>query len=578
VSARSRLLSAVVALITCACTGGSHPGATPKATLATGSPIPSAPLSPTLPPQGGSVVFGAERWPECLNPITSCAEPWTYYSVLQHVLPRAMQLDPEGNFVASPLLVEAPSLANGDLGESPFTVTFRIDPNAVWDDGSRITSGDFDFTWRAIMNTTGASSRAGYDQIDSIYAVFPDAAIIRFKSVYLDWPDLFGGAWGFILKRSAFPEFSTSDKPDLRREMAEDIPFSGGSFRLKSWSKKRAVLVRNDNYFGSQANLDQVTFIPVEGLDPEAEYLNIGRVAAIYPQPSDRSPDTGPGNQAVKAIGGNGTYVEALWFNNSKPPLDDAAVREALMYAIDRQSVIDTIIKLNNPNAEVLNCGFLALPNVGLWCGAKPFEQFTYDPEKSKVILEGHGYNCSATPCTKDGKPLQILYSDTATNLRQTSTQELLIPKALDAGFELKVVNYDAGVILPIDVGPRGSFTMADYAQGGSSDPSVTSLLACDSIPTAKNAYSGGNWIRWCDRDATALMQASDEELEPVKRLDDMNQIYALEAQDFISLPLYVIPAVSAWRTDKIAGPVGTYNSSFYGLFFNMNEWYAVAP
>jgi peptide/nickel transport system substrate-binding protein len=574
VSARSRLLSAVVALITCACTGGSHPGATPKATLATGSPIPSAPLSPTMPPQGGSVVFGAERWPECLNPITSCTEPWTYYSVLQHVLPRAMQLDPEGNFVASPLLVEAASLANGDLGESPFTVTFRIDPNAAWDDGSRITSGDFDFTWRAIMNTTGASSRAGYDQIDSIYAVYPNAAIIRFKSVYLDWPDLFGGAWGFILKRSAFPEFSTSDKPDLRREMAEDIPFSGGPFVLKSWSRKDAVLVRNENYFGPKASLDQVTFVPIVDRNEEIRSLVAGMVAAIYPRASDESLLDVVPEEPIKAIGENGTFFEALWFNNSKPPLDDAAVREALMYAIDRQTVIDNIVGLNNPDPEVLNCGFLALPNVGPWCATKPFAQFSYDPERAKAILESDGYDCSSTPCKKNGKPLHIQYDAVQTNTRQTATQALLIPKALDAGFELGVVQYDAGVIIPIDVGPRGAFTMADYPLEGSPDPSVTSLLACDGIPTAKNAYSGDNWIRWCDEDATALMKASDAELDPVKRLDDMNQIYALEAKDFISLPLYVIPAVSAWRTDKIAGPVGVYNSSFYGLFFNMNEWY----
>ncbi len=68
-------------------------------------------------------------------------------------------------------------------------------------------------------------------------------------------------------------------------------------------------------------------------------------------------------------------------------------------------------------------------------------------------------------------------------------------------------------------------------------------------------------------------MKRSDKELNVQQRLSLFDQIYSLEAKDFLSLPLYVLPSVSAWRTDRIAGPIGQYNSSIYGLFFNMNEW-----
>ena len=53
-----------------------------------------------------------------------------------------------------------------------------------------------------------------------------------------------------------------------------------------------------------------------------------------------------------------------------------------------------------------------------------------------------------------------------------------------------------------------------------------------------------------------------------------MGLVYDLQALDFVSLPLYTLPAVSVWRTDQIAGPIGLWNSSPYGLFFNMEEWY----
>ena len=60
----------------------------------------------------------------------------------------------------------------------------------------------------------------------------------------------------------------------------------------------------------------------------------------------------------------------------------------------------------------------------------------------------------------------------------------------------------------------------------------------------------------------------------PQTRVQDFNQLYALEAKDVISLPLYVLPNVGAWRTDKIAGPVGSYVPSNLGMFYDMNRWY----
>ena len=214
-------------------------------------------------------------------------------------------------------------------------------------------------------------------------------------------------------------------------------------------------------------------------------------------------------------------------------------VRQALMYAIDRQSVVNSIIKLNNPNAEVLNCGFVSFPNIGNWCkDVQPFSQFTYDPAKAVQILQSDGYTCTgvpSSPCTKNGSPLTVQYSTVADNTRRTTTQQLLQAKAKAAGFQFTVKNYDAGVLFG-DIGPHGKFTVADYATGGSVDPSDTSTLACENIPTSKNQFAGGNWNNWCDVQATSLMHQSDQELDPAARLKLLDQVYQLEAKDFVSL------------------------------------------
>jgi peptide/nickel transport system substrate-binding protein len=533
----------------------------------------------TAPPavkEGGQAVFGAEQWPECVNPITSCSSAtWTWYSVLLHVLPHAAILDLKGNFVASPVLTELPTLANGGIAQNPFTLTFKISDKAVWEDGSPITSKDFDFTNKAILNTTGAYTTVGYDQVDSIDTTDPKAAVVKFKQVFVDWPDLYGGVYQGIIKAAAFPN-ADAEKPNLKDDMLDNIPFSGGPWILKSWSKDQAVFTKNTNFFGQKAHLDQVTFVPRIDQSTEINSLLTGEVAAIYPQPSDVSLlDQVAGNPNVKAVGSDGAYYEALWFNHDSAPLNDPKVREALMYAVDRQSIIDAIIKLNNPNAKVLNCGFVSFPNIGQWCQQSPlpFEQFTYDPAKAKELLTADGYDCSATPCTKGGQPLVVEYSTVATNTRRTTTQELLKDKAKDAGIEFKIKNYDAGVLFG-DVAPHGKFTVADYATGGSVDPSITASFGCNAIPTKDNSFAGGNWNHWCNQQADTLMSQSDQELDPAKRLDLLTQVYGLEVTDFLSLPLYVLPNVGAWRTDQIDGPITDYIPSNLGMFYNMNEWF----
>ncbi|HWS47889.1 MAG TPA: ABC transporter substrate-binding protein, partial [Acidimicrobiia bacterium] len=109
--------------------------------------------------KGGALVVGAEQWPDCLNPITQCANSsWLQWLIPIHVLPRLAELDPNNNFVASPLITELPTTSNGGVTGSgkTFTVTYHLNPNAKWDDGTAITSADVVFSWQAVMKSTGS--------------------------------------------------------------------------------------------------------------------------------------------------------------------------------------------------------------------------------------------------------------------------------------------------------------------------------------------------------------------------------------------------------------------------------------
>ena len=350
------------------------------------------------PVQGGKIVLGAEQYPECINVITQCSSAsWLYWSATQYVMPRAMQLTLQGTFDKSPLLSEAPTLANGGLTQNPFTVKFKINPAAKWADGTAITCDDFEFTRNAIINTAGTYTTSGYDAIDKIDCSDESVAVLNYKTVYVDWPDVFGGSTGVVLEKAAFPNENTEAKIDLSKEMQDSIPFSGGPWKLQSWSKDQTVLVRNPGYWGHKPYLDQVTIVPRTDAATEINSLLSGDVSAIFPQPGTTSFvqqfATVP---AIKFKADPGTvFYEALWMNLSKFPFNDKAVREALFWGTDRQAVIDGLIKKNNPNATVLGCGAIAFPGVGPWCegpNGTPFAQYHFDANKVSEILTADGW------------------------------------------------------------------------------------------------------------------------------------------------------------------------------------------
>src|SRR5436309_3222525 len=119
----------------------------------------------------------------------------------------------------------------------------------------------------------------------------------------------------------------------------------------------------------------------------EIDSIVRGEVAAIAPQ-FDLLFWVHPSLPATVRIDARpGTTAEVMWFNLRQAPTSDPAVREALMYAIDRRALVDQLLKPFDPDASVLNCGLMAVPSIGPWCDAAAFEGFTYAPDRARAIL-----------------------------------------------------------------------------------------------------------------------------------------------------------------------------------------------
>lgn len=534
--------------------------------------------------KGGSIVLAAEQWVDCMNPLNTCAAALWHHMFMWQMLPRLAQWDENTNAVKSDLITELPTLDNGGLKKEAggaMTITYHLNPDAVWEDGTPITSRDVEFTWKAITNSKTVYATAGYDQITDVDSSDPRTAVLKFKTIYTDWPDLLGGNEFGVLKAAAYPK-ADKDKPDISSENATGpLPFSGGPWIQRTFTKTESVFVRNPKYWGKKALLDRMTWVPRLDQNTEVQGILSGEIDVVgYPQPGNVSLIRQlAGNPNVKAITTTGNFYEFLFINNEHPVLRDKKVREALFYAVDRQEVIDGLIKLNKPDAKILNCGYISLPGSGPWCSKTYFDEFSYQPQKSLSILKAAGWNCDrvpASPCTKGSQTLNLQYRFCNGNLRRQTTYELLKEKAPAAGFAFTKTarGDDCAAPLFTQTMPRGDFAIADAAQGPLTDPTPTGNTACDQIPTAENGYSGSNFERWCNEEATRLMKQSDTELDNDKRLALLQKVYELQVADRFSLPIYVLPNVFIYRTDKLGGPLGKWTNSIYGGMFNSNEWF----
>jgi peptide/nickel transport system substrate-binding protein len=173
-------------------------------------------------------------------------------------------------------------------------------------------------------------------------------------------------------------------------------PIGTGPFKFKSWTRgDRLVIERYDDYWGKTsdspttfngkgASLDQVIFKPIADNAARLQALQTGEIQGYdLVEPQDISTIEGDSNlQILDRPPFNVGYVG---FSISTKPLDDIEVRKAIAYGLDRQGVIDSFYAGRGEVAKEF------MPS-SLFGYADDVTEYTYDPEKSKQILQDAGY------------------------------------------------------------------------------------------------------------------------------------------------------------------------------------------
>jgi peptide/nickel transport system substrate-binding protein len=227
----------------------------------------------------------------------------------------------------------------GDLAESwsvspdRLTYTFKLRPNVLFHDGSRMTSADVKASYERIARPPAgvvSARRVDYAAISSIDTPDPLTVV-----VHLQWPEAamlanFASPWNCIYSAAKLAQDPEFPKTHV---------LGTGAFAFVDYEKGKYWRGRRwDKYFlPGEPYLDgyQADFITGAAVMPS--YKN-GRIAAEF-----RGVTPPQRDELVEVLGDRVEISESPWlsnllvvFNTKRAPFDDARVRRALSLAIDR--------------------------------------------------------------------------------------------------------------------------------------------------------------------------------------------------------------------------------------------------
>jgi peptide/nickel transport system substrate-binding protein len=303
------------------------------------------------------------------------AESNVGYRAIYSVHDTLMQIDFAGDYTVK-----------GHLAQSwkwitPTVLEVTLKRGVKFHDNSEMTADDVVFSFGP-ERLTGEKApgrpmvRRYWVSLDKVEKVSP--YVVRFTTKYED--PIFEQrltAWtSQIISKAAYLKAGSYDAWRLK-------PIGAGPYKIERITPNDAiVLTAHDGYWGGKPNAKTVVFKVV----PEVASRIAGLLAGDYDIATDLPPDqleVIDRNKAkgVSVVGGPINNHRVIWFDKNNPVLKDPRVRQAMILAIDRKAIVDSIWNGRTKLTNGLQYDFFGKMYL------KDYPAYRYDPEGAKKLL-----------------------------------------------------------------------------------------------------------------------------------------------------------------------------------------------
>jgi len=272
----------------------------------------------------------------------------------------------------------APGLAESwEVSDDELTWTFTLVEGAKFHDGTDVTAEAVKINFDRVLNPDNAlpASRllSGITEVNAV----DDNTLEIVTELPL-------GALLFHLSHYSMGIISPSALESMSPEDLGQNPVGSGPFKFVSYTPNESiVLEKNPDYWGTVSTIETVTFKPVPEAASRSVLIETGEadvVTKLEPLDALSLKDTEGMHVDVIPF----TRVVFIHMNEFVEPLDNVKVRQAMSWAVDRQSIVDNILR----GLAVVATGPLG-KGVSMYT---PTENYGYDPEKAKELLAEAGY------------------------------------------------------------------------------------------------------------------------------------------------------------------------------------------
>jgi len=426
-----------------------------------------------------------------------------------------------------------PGLAERWEIPDPKTYVFHLHHGVKFHDGRPLTARDVKWTFDSLLQGRIRSTKSAvYRFVDHIDATDDYTVTFHLKEPFatLLW-NLSDGAIGIV--------------PDGSGDEVSRQPIGSGPFRFVSAEPdKEVVIARNDDYWGTKAEIPRVRFIVVPDTTTRALELRKGSAdIAINALTSDMvlTLEHDP-NLAV--LHAPGTVLAYMAFNLRDPILKDTRVRQALAYAIDRRPMLEYLQRgFARPAKSVLP------PESWAYNGDVP--AYDHNPERAKQLLEQAGYP------TVNGVRFHLTMK--ASTEESTRLMAAVLQQQLrDVGIALDIRTFEFATFFS-DV-THGLFQLYSLRWiGGNEDPDIFEYV----FHSAKFPPNGANRGYFADPRVDALIDQARHELDQNtrKQLYAEIQLALAEQVPYIDLWYFDNVLVHSRRVSKLTlNPSGNYD------------------
>ena len=351
------------------------------------------------PSEGGNITVGISQDLDSLDPHYAVSAGTK--EVLFNIFEGLVKPDAQGNFVNA-------LASDYRVSEDARVYTFTLREGVTFHNGQPVTAEDVKYSIERCADTSnGDPLVSAYSIIESVNILDPGTVEIRLTE-----------------PSTEFIAYMTT--AILPRDYADQAtnPVGTGPFRFQERTPDEAfVMVKNEEYWGTPAHLDQVTFRIVSDADMLVTNLKGGSIDMAVRLTSAQAAELTEGFHIEE---GTMNLVQALYLNNAVEPLDDVRVRQALSYAVDADAVMALVA--DGRSARV---GSSMYPGLTAYFDESLNDYYEPDPEKAKALLEeagyGDGFDLEITVCSAD-QPHMDTAQVLAEQLRQIGVNVTIKP------------------------------------------------------------------------------------------------------------------------------------------------------